>query len=314
MTLYAYNSTHEALLQDDNGLKGVILSLSSLQSLLFPHKTISSLIAESKQQTPHLFVLCLIYELRAHLGLPFQHLQDSIQDLEGYANDIYNHCRHLDNAIRVAPIFSQTDTIPVILASLKQQRVDLGPIDWSQVTTTEFAIMTGVFVGATKCYPYPRHASIRMVAIGTAAVRGMYKQFPPIPIPNVSMVYPHQPAQPYATQQPTKLNVGSTRNCPDPGSDTDVEDHSPCDIQRNSQGELDADDSPPCGRVTVAPACSSGGGSLPPASRVLTSQSNILQQIQSRQVTKGISNQISELHISEGDLEALNRDVPDAEV
>lgn len=312
MTIYAYNGTHEALLQDDNGLGGVILSLSSLRSLLLPHETISSLIAESKKQTPHLFVLGLIYGLRTYLNLPSQHLQDNIEDLEGYTNDIYKHCCRFDHAIRIAPIPSQTDTIPVILASLKQQRADLGPIDWLQVSTTEFAIMIGVFVGATKCYPYPRHASLRMVAIGTGAVRGMYKQLPPIAIPNVSMVYPHQPAQPYATQQPTKVNVGSTRNCPDPGPDSDVEDHSPCDIQRNSQGELDADDSLPCGRATVAPPCSPVGGFFPPASTVLALQSNIQQQMQCRK--EDISNQISEVHINEEDSEAPNHDVSDAEM
>jgi hypothetical protein len=299
MTIHVYNNPDKALLQDDEGLNGVILSLACLQSLLHPHQTISSLIAESKKRTRILFVLSQIHKLRNELNLPRRHLDDSIASLEWYANEMYYQYCNYRETIRPALIPDRADTIPAILASLEQMRADLGPINWSQVTSTEFAIIIGVCVGVMKSYPYPRIASTRMANIGTGVVHEMFTHLPPIPVPSFSWVYPQQPAQPRATQPK-----------PDLGSDSDVEDA--FDIQSDSQGEPDADASPRCVRATVSPACSPVGGFFPPASTVLASQSNILQQMQCRK--EDISNNISEVHINEEDSEALNHDVSDAEM
>jgi hypothetical protein len=163
--------------------------------------------------------------------------------------------------------------------------------------------MIGVCVGEKKFYPWPHLASKHMADIGTGVVREMYTPPPPIPVPDMSWTYPRQPAQPHATQPN-----------PDPESDSDVEDDSPCDVQSDSQDELDGDASPRCGRATVVPACSTVDGFVPHASMVLASWSNILQQMQRCQVAEDISNQISELHINEEDSEAPNHDVSDTEM
>lgn len=303
MTVYVYNDPDKALLQDDEGLSGLIASIASLTTIIFGRQTISSLIAESKKRTPILFVLSQIHKLRNKLNWPRQHLDDSIESLELCTNDIYfYHCKHRE-PIRPALVPNQVDTIPSILASLEQMRRDLGPINWLQVTSTEFAIIIGVCVGEKKFYPWPQLALRHMAEIGTGVVREMYTLPPPIPVPDMSWTYPRQPAQPHATQ-PT----------PDPEPDSDVEDDSPCDVQSDSQDEPDDDSSPRCGRATVVPACSTVDGFLPPTSTVLASKSYILQQVQRCQVAEDISNQISELQISEGDLEALDHGVPDAEM
>ncbi|KAF5969171.1 hypothetical protein FCOIX_11022 [Fusarium coicis] len=176
------SATVDNLVEDAADLGGILLSLASIYQIFFPQKQIFSTIEESKEQPLTMFILGKLYELRSTLQLEDQYLKGGIKDFEGYVKELYNVCRG-SSKIKVVHFrigsTSPLDPLFVILARLKFERPDIGPIDYHGVKKSEFAIILGFFLGRMGCYTSPTyiHTEEDLVRIGTAVASGEMEAF-----------------------------------------------------------------------------------------------------------------------------------------
>jgi hypothetical protein len=178
MTVYYHDNNHsnQALVENDRGLKGIVLSLACLRRIVQPDVTIPSLLRESDERPPLSFTLNQINILRRELKLPYKYLRDTTEDLENYTNDIYiTICETRPDISPIHDMPKEKASLPVILACLEQQVSDLGPIDWWKVKSIDFAIILGFRLGHAGWYAFPRHARLNMLQIGTGIALGLYQ-------------------------------------------------------------------------------------------------------------------------------------------
>ncbi|SCO87666.1 uncharacterized protein FRV6_11793 [Fusarium oxysporum] len=169
------SATADCLVEDAADLGAILLSLANIEQLLFPHKFISSMMEESREKPPLLFVLEKIYQLRKELQLPDQYLSPGIKHLERYIDELYAEYRKNRLIIPfITSLPTKEDSFLAILAQLKIRRPDIGPINDRGVKRTEFAIILGCVLGSMGCYVPANYAHTHslMLRIGTAAANG----------------------------------------------------------------------------------------------------------------------------------------------
>ncbi|EGU86832.1 hypothetical protein FOPG_16740 [Fusarium oxysporum f. sp. conglutinans race 2 54008] len=168
------SATADSLVEDATDLGGILLSLANIEQILFPHKLVSSMIEESKEQPLLLFILGKLYQLRQNLQLPDRYLRGEIKHLEGYVNELHEECAKHGRIPVLNSMTIREDPFLVILARLKVKRPDIGPINYHGVKKTDFAIILGCLIGSMGCYAnasYVRTHS-EMLQIGTAVACG----------------------------------------------------------------------------------------------------------------------------------------------
>lgn len=223
MTVYYHDNNHsnQALVENDKGLGGIILSLACLRKIVEPNVIIPSLLKESDKRPPLSFALSQIIILRRELQLPYKYLQDTTEDLENYINDIYTTI--CETHTHIIPIYNtpkEKASLPVILSCLEQQVSDLGPIDWWKVKSIDFAIILGFILGDAEWYACPRPARLNMLQIGTGIALGLYRSRYPAHAPDSCQTPPMQ----RNTRQPANFDSGS-------GSNLGHHFRSPCNVQ-----------------------------------------------------------------------------------
>lgn len=163
-------------MEDTADLGGVVLSLASIIQILSPDTCISSLIKESKEKPLHLFILDNIYRLRKRLKFPKQYLRWETKHLKDY---ILKLGGRLDYEVGVLNPLTAAGEDPffAILAYLEDERLDIGPLKYHRVTSTEFAIILGCTLGRMGYHtnPYYGHTRSQMLRIGTAVACGVVK-------------------------------------------------------------------------------------------------------------------------------------------
>ncbi|PNP73898.1 hypothetical protein FNYG_12760 [Fusarium nygamai] len=168
----------QTLRPDDQGLRGIILSVTSLRRALFPEVTSRYIVEKSDETPPLSFVLRQIHILRNYLKMPPIHLEDDIKSLEGYVDEIYFMALKHNYQLKVigddSPVPHGQSSLAAILASFEQLDADLH-VDWHKVSAIDFSINAGIRLGAVRWYAYPSFAGQHMLEIGTAIARRQYR-------------------------------------------------------------------------------------------------------------------------------------------
>jgi hypothetical protein len=223
------------LIENDDGCKGILLSLFCLLKLFFPKKRLPSLILMSRERPPRPLCVVLCYTLFKELGCPQNNLKDDLSSLETYVLKIFKLYREACKSIWTVVVVPTTlESVTEILSSLEQQWHDLGWIDWWRITTTDFAVVVGFRLGEVGWFVRPKVSMEQILGIATDIAHKAYTkpyQVPEphqnqLPRPKISWVCPNMPnlqGPPTVSELFANMDLGPPNNNPEIDSDSDTD-------------------------------------------------------------------------------------------
>ncbi|PNP73899.1 hypothetical protein FNYG_12761 [Fusarium nygamai] len=110
--------------------------------------------------------------------MSYQYLEDDIERLRQYMNEIFVAYCHKHRAIgQIDHLVESEDTLPAILANLVDKSSDIGPLDFWKVTTTQYESILGFLIGGNRWFisPSMAHTMRQKLQLGTGYVRERYQ-------------------------------------------------------------------------------------------------------------------------------------------